>query len=104
MTVIETSDPVEIESLIDSDGVVIVDFGAESWCVPCQRLRPHYDAASDKLPDVKFVRADIDDEPELAALYNIQGVPTVYAHKDGVLLGKVESRTAVALVREISAL
>lgn len=104
MTVRETSDPTEIADAIAAGGVVVVDFGAESWCVPCRRLRPHYDAAAEKLTDVTLIRADIDDSPELASQYEIQGVPTLLAYKDGVLYGSVTARTAVALVSEINSI
>lgn len=103
MTVYETSSPSDIENAIAAGGVVVVDFGAESWCVPCRRLRPHYDAAAEKV-DATLIRADIDDSPELASLYGIQGVPTLLAYKDGVLYGSVTARTAVALVSEINSI
>jgi thioredoxin 1 len=101
LTVYETSDSKQIADAIDTDGVVVVDFGAESWCVPCQRLRPVYDAVSEKVT-ATLVRADIEDNPELVAEYGIQSVPTVLAYKDGSLVGSVTARTAVALVSEIN--
>lgn len=104
MTVIETSTPGDIEDAIAAGGVVVVDFGAESWCVPCRRLRPHYDAAAERLPDATLIRADIDENPELTEVYGIQGVPTLLAYKDGVLYGSVTARTAVALVSEINSI
>ena len=103
MTVIEISDSQKIADAIDTDGVVVVDFGAESWCVPCQRLRPVYDAVSDKVT-ATLIRADIDENPELASEYGIQGVPTLLAYKDGTLVGSVTARTAVALVSEINSI
>lgn len=102
MTVIETSSPSDIENAIAAGGVVVVDFGAESWCVPCRRLRPHYDAAAERLPDATLIRADIDENPELVDAYGIQGVPRLLAYKGGVYYGDVTARTAIALVEEIS--
>lgn len=101
MTVVETSDLDEIERIVADNPKVVVDFGAESWCVPCRRLRPHYDAAAGQV-DAVLVRADIDDNPELARKYNILGVPTLLAYVDGEPVGDVRSRTAVALVNEIN--
>ena len=108
MSVIETSNTDEIRSIIAEGGVVVVDFGAESWCAPCRALHKHYDAAAERLsetrPGVKLIRADIDEGPDLASEYGIQGVPALLAYDDGEFVGRVEARTAVALVREIEAL
>lgn len=104
MTVLETSSPADIENAIALGGVVVVDFGAESWCVPCQRLRPHYDKASENVNGAVLIRADIDENPELADIYGIQGVPTLLAYKGGRLYGTVTARTAVALVSEINSI
>ena len=103
MTVKETSNPTEIADAIAAGGVVVVDFGAESWCAPCRALRPIYDAVSEKV-EATLVRADIDDSPELMSQYNIQSVPTLLAYKDGNLYGSVTARTAVALVSEINSI
>ena len=103
MAVVETSDLEEIKKIIAENQKVILDLGAESWCVPCRRLRPHYDGASEQV-DAVLVRADIDENPELAREYNVMSVPTVLAFVAGDAVGYIESRTAVALVREINAL
>lgn len=85
---------------------VIVDFAAESWCVPCQRLKPHYNAASEKADGVIWLHADVDINPDLMHEYPIMGVPTLYAYKDGEFVEEVPSnvRTAIALVNYATAL
>ena len=93
----------DIEDVISSKDVVVLDLGAESWCAPCRALRKHFDAAADAV-DATLIRADIDDSPELAVQYAVQGVPTLIAFKDGKQVGYVQSRTAVALIKEINAL
>lgn len=81
--------------------MVIVDFAAESWCVPCQRLKPHYNAASEKATGVLWLHADVDINPNLMSEYQIQSVPTLYAYKDGEFVEQVPAtaRTAIALVK-----
>lgn len=96
--VIEVSSMSEIEEIIANNSKVILDFAAQSWCVPCQRLKPHYDKASETVEDVTWVHADIDLYPALATVYNIQSVPTVHAYKDGVYVEPVEARTVIKLV------
>lgn len=101
MTVIETSDLDDIKGIINNVDVVVLDIGAESWCIPCRRLRPHFDAASEKV-EATLVRADIDENPSLPHEFDIMGVPTLLAFKAGVMVGYVEARTVVGLVQEIN--
>jgi thioredoxin 1 len=83
---------------------VIVDFSALAWCVPCRRLKPHYDAASEQLPNVKFLYVDADSYPEALTKLNVMGVPTLFAYKDGEYVGQLQERTVIRLVQEIESL
>jgi thioredoxin 1 len=91
----------ELHELLDSHAKVVVDFSAPGWCVPCQRLAPHFSAASDKMSDVVFVEVDIDKAEDIRNAYGIQSVPYVVAFKDGNVVSEVKGRTAVALIEEI---
>ena len=82
----------------------IVDFAAESWCIPCQRFKPHFDAVSDMYPDIPFVHVDVDKaDVDLLKYFEIQSVPEVLWFSDAIN-GVMESRTAPALAREIQLL
>ncbi len=65
-------------------GVVLADFYAD-WCGPCKMLGPllHEMSASNKDPDVKYVKINVDSEQELAQEYDIMSIPTVIFFKDG---------------------
>lgn len=99
--VVEVETVEELEDIVASNDKVIVDFAAESWCVPCQRLKPHYEAASDRVEDTVFVHADIDLHPDLQRQYNIMGVPTLRAYKGGLYVAELPNnvRTVVTLVK-----
>ena len=91
--------------LILSHPITIVDFAAESWCVPCQQFKPHFDAVSTLHPDVGFVHVDVDSaDVDLLAHFSIQSVPMVLWFNGSFLVGAIESRTAPALAREIQLL
>lgn len=74
--------------VIASDKPVVVDFWAE-WCGPCRKLGPILEELSDEFKDsVEFVKVDVDQEPELAGLYQVTTIPTVYVLKKGETLHK----------------
>src|SRR5262249_38898099 len=62
---------------------VIVDFWAP-WCGPCKQLGPHLERAVEQTKgQVKLVKVNIDENPEIAQQLRIQSIPTVYAFKNG---------------------
>lgn len=87
--VIEVTSRDDIEWFVRNNSKVIVDFAAESWCIPCQRLKPHYQTASDKIDDTIWLHADIDISPNLTHEYSIMSVPTLHAYKDGEFVEQI---------------
>ena len=66
-------------------GIVFLDFWA-GWCAPCRAFAPIFEAASTRHPDVVFGKVDTEEQPELAAAFNVSGIPTLAVIRDGVLL------------------
>jgi thioredoxin 1 len=64
---------------------LIVDFWA-TWCGPCRALGPIVEEVSKRYPDVTFAKVDVDENPELCQLFNIQSIPFVAKFKDGKLV------------------
>ena len=75
----------EFEETI-KEGVTLVDFFA-TWCGPCKMLGPVLEELSTEIPDVKFVKVDVDDEPELAEKFGIMSIPSVFLFKNGEVAG-----------------
>jgi putative thioredoxin len=62
---------------------VVVDFWA-AWCGPCRALGPAIESEIAKRADlVELVKLDVDAEPQIAARYGIQSIPTVAVFRDG---------------------
>jgi len=73
----------KFSEIINQDIPVLVDFYAE-WCGPCKMMSPILKEVKDNLKGrVSIIKIDVDKNQELAAKYQVRGVPTILLFKNG---------------------
>ena len=86
-TVLHINDDQFEHEVIGSDRPVFVDFWAP-WCGPCRMVGPFIDELAEEMPNVKFVKIDIDKNTEVAAKLGVMSIPNMIVFKDGNIVNR----------------
>ena len=86
-----------------AESLVVIDLYAD-WCGPCKMLAPVIEELEREYPNVKFGKINVDNEPELTALFKVQSIPYIALVKNNTFLdfsvGYVPKDTLVRLIEE----
>ena len=72
-----------LDDTINNNDIVVIDFWAP-WCGPCQTFKPIFEQAAEKHEDAVFASCNTEEQSELAAMFQIQSIPTLVVFRDGI--------------------
>ncbi len=76
-------DAAKFEEVLKGDLPVVVDFYAD-WCGPCQALAPLLEEVATAFSGQIVVgKVNVDQDPDLAAPYQVRSIPTLVAFRKG---------------------
>ena len=80
---IEVNDENFKEEVLESKGLILVDFWAP-WCMPCRMLAPTIDEIAKEMEGkIKVCKMNVDESVQYPQQYGIMSIPTVIIFKDG---------------------
>ena len=77
--------------LFNQQGWKTLVYFTASWCEPCKTFGPIIQKYAEKHPDFRFYKVSVEDNPRLAAAYEVMSLPTTILFTQGncpkVLIG-----------------
>jgi thioredoxin 1 len=68
--------------VLESDKPVLVDFWAP-WCGPCRIVAPHLEELAGEREDLRVVKLNVDENPQVSSQFNVMSIPTLLLFKHG---------------------
>ena len=88
MSVIKISKENFASEVLNSNKPVLLDFYAD-WCGPCRMVGSIVSEIANERNDVKVGKINVDEQPELAAQFQVMSIPMLAVIKNGKLENQV---------------
>ena len=90
----------QFNKLMEEGRSVLVDFWAP-WCVYCRRISAAYDKLAEQYGDkLVIAKINIDEEPVIANLEQIQVIPTLVLYQGGESVASIVAPESKAKIEE----
>jgi len=76
------------DRIVNGGKPVLVDFWAP-WCGPCQMMIPIVEEIAKETKGATIGKVNIEENPRLAAKYNVMSVPTFLMFKEGKVIDHI---------------
>ena len=86
--------------IMNSEKPVLLDFWAP-WCAPCRMVVPIIEEIAGERPDIKVVKINVDEQPELASKFSIMSIPTLVVMKNGKIVQQVSGARSKSTILEM---
>lgn len=88
MSVIKINKENFASEVLNSNKPVLLDFYAD-WCGLCRMVGPIVSEIANERSDVKVGKINVDEQPELAAQFQVMSIPMLAVIKNGKLENQV---------------
>ncbi len=70
------------KEVMNAEKPVLLDFFAD-WCGPCRMVAPIVEEISRERTDIQVGKINVDEQPELAARFQVASIPTLVVMRGG---------------------
>jgi thioredoxin 1 len=103
--VLEVSDQSFDAEVLQSPVPVLIDFWAP-WCAPCRAIAPVVEElAREYQGRIKFVKLNVDDNPQTPTRYGVRGIPNLILFQGGnvreQIVGAVPKKRLVDAITQL---
>ncbi len=90
----------EFEAFIEKNEIVFIDFWAK-WCAPCRQFAHIYERVAADYPQIVFGKVNIEAEPKLAEMFQIQSIPHLMVFKQGIAIYSESGSMPESILNEL---
>lgn len=85
----------QVQKMMSSSPLLtVVDFWAP-WCAPCRAFAPNFEQVANQMPQqAAFVKLNTENHPDASTAFQIRGIPTVAAFRDGSEVNRMSGATS----------
>jgi thioredoxin 1 len=84
-----------------NSGKVLVDCYA-NWCGPCKMLMKQLEKYEAEVSDVKVIKVNIEEEPEMSQEFGVRSIPMLVYMEDGKIINKTTGLKKLDEIKEFT--